>query len=89
MLKSKELVTKTARYRKSCLDYSLKLLRKRTIVDVELCSKTVRLSKISHQFMANDGDVATLDLISKVFIDIGIDKLTRGKRTFINFTKNC
>ena len=38
-------------------------------------------------FMGIDGDLATSELISNAFLDIGIDKITRGKRAFINFTR--
>lgn len=35
-----------------------------------------------------DGDQATTDVIVNSFLNIGIEKLTRGKRAFINFTTN-
>ena len=40
-------------------------------------------------FMPNvDGDTATSKLLSSSFLTIGIDKITFGKRAFINFTQN-
>lgn len=58
--------------------------RSQQVVGYELlhrsCSK--------NYFMGSDGDLATSELISNAFLDIGIDKITRGKRAFINFTKN-
>ncbi len=35
-----------------------------------------------------DGDTATSKLLSSSFLTIGIDKITHGKRAFINFTQN-
>jgi len=35
-----------------------------------------------------DGDTATTKLLSSSFFTIGIDKISAGKRTFINFTQN-
>ncbi len=35
-----------------------------------------------------DGDTATSKLLSSTFLTIGIDKITFGKRAFINFTQN-
>ena len=40
-------------------------------------------------YMPNiDGDIATSKLLSSSFLTIGIDKITFGKRAFINFTQN-
>jgi EAL and modified HD-GYP domain-containing signal transduction protein len=40
-------------------------------------------------YMPNiDGDTATSKLLSSSFLTIGIDKITVGKRAFINFTQN-
>src|SRR5208337_2536785 len=40
-------------------------------------------------YMPNiDGDTATSKLLSSSFLTIGIDKITFGKRAFINFTQN-
>ena len=36
----------------------------------------------------DDGDKATLEVITSSLLLIGFEKLTRGKRAFINFTKN-
>ncbi|MBU0994360.1 MAG: HDOD domain-containing protein [Proteobacteria bacterium] len=35
-----------------------------------------------------EGDVATSKLLSSTYFTIGIDKITNGKRAFINFTEN-
>lgn len=57
--------------------------RNQTVIAYELlhrsCSK--------NYFMGTDGDIATSELISNAFLDIGLDRITRGKRAFINFTK--
>ena len=40
-------------------------------------------------YMPNiDGDTATSKLLSNSFLTIGIDKITFGKRAFVNFTQN-
>src|SRR5208283_1617606 len=40
-------------------------------------------------YMPNiDGDTATSKLLSSSFLTIGIDKITFGKRAFVNFTQN-
>ncbi len=36
---------------------------------------------------ATDGDAATLDVISRAFVEIGLDELTSGKPCFINFSR--
>lgn len=36
---------------------------------------------------AVDGDAATLDVISRTFVEIGLDELTAGKPCFINFSR--
>jgi c-di-GMP-related signal transduction protein len=42
-----------------------------------------------NNYMPNiDGDTATTKLLSSSFFTIGIDKISAGKRTFINFTQN-
>jgi c-di-GMP-related signal transduction protein len=37
---------------------------------------------------SEDGDKATIEVIKNSFINIGIDKVTGGKKAFINFTEN-
>ena len=39
-------------------------------------------------YAATDADLATSSVITDSFITIGLESLTRGKRAFINFTKN-
>jgi len=39
-------------------------------------------------YQNEDGDKATIDVIKNSFINIGIEKVTGGKRAFINFTLN-
>ncbi|MCY8466113.1 EAL and HDOD domain-containing protein [Bacillus atrophaeus] len=39
-------------------------------------------------YSAADGDQATTDLIINSFLNIGIEKLTEGKRSFVNFTES-
>jgi len=41
-----------------------------------------------NSFHGQDGDKATIEVIKNSFINIGIDKVTGGKKAFINFTKN-
>lgn len=41
-----------------------------------------------NRYSAADGDKATTDLIINSFINIGIEKLTEGKRCFVNFTES-
>ncbi len=41
-----------------------------------------------NSFQGEDGDKATIDVIKNSFINIGIEKVTGGKKAFINFTKN-
>ncbi len=57
--------------------------RKQIVVGYELLHR----SSSTNQFMGIDGDVATSELISNAFLDIGIDNVTGGKKAFINFTK--
>ncbi len=57
--------------------------RKQVVVGYELLHR----SSACNQFMGIDGDLASSELISNAFLGIGIDKVTRGKRAFINFTK--
>ncbi|HEY8889974.1 MAG TPA: EAL domain-containing protein [Clostridium sp.] len=39
-------------------------------------------------YQSEDGDKATIEVIKNVFINMGIEKVTGGKKAFINFTKN-
>jgi c-di-GMP-related signal transduction protein len=39
-------------------------------------------------YQSDDGDKATIGVIKDSFINIGIDKVTGGKKAFINFTEN-
>ncbi|OBA01780.1 hypothetical protein A9D36_16715 [Bacillus subtilis] len=39
-------------------------------------------------YSAKDGDQATTDLVINSFLNIGIEKLTEGKRCFVNFTES-
>ncbi|CAN2254963.1 cyclic di-GMP phosphodiesterase [Bacillus vallismortis] len=39
-------------------------------------------------YNAKDGDQATADLVINSFLNIGIEKLTEGKRCFVNFTES-
>ena len=39
-------------------------------------------------YQSEDGDKATITVIKNSFINIGIDKVTGGKKAFINFTEN-
>jgi len=39
-------------------------------------------------YQNEDGDKATIEVIKNSFINMGIDKVTGGKRAFINFTEN-
>lgn len=57
--------------------------RKQTVVGYELLHR----SSSSNLFTGIDGDVATSELISNAFLGMGIDKVTGGKKAFINFTK--
>ena len=41
-----------------------------------------------NSFQSEDGDRATIDVIKNSFVNIGIEKVTGGKKAFINFTKN-
>lgn len=42
---------------------------------------------LSNQMPMIDGDVATSKLLSNIFFTIGIDKITAGRRAFINYTE--
>lgn len=57
--------------------------RNQSVVGYELLHR----SSATNRFMGIDGDVASSELIANAFLGIGIDKVTRGKRAFINFTK--
>ena len=39
-------------------------------------------------YQGEDGDKATIEVIKNSFINIGIEKVTGGKKAFINFTEN-
>lgn len=41
-----------------------------------------------NKFPDVDGDSATIEVIKNSFVNIGIDKVTNGKKAFINFTEN-
>ena len=45
-------------------------------------------SSLNNSYPWLDGDRATAGVISNSFLLIGFDKLTRGKKAFINFTRN-
>ncbi|HAU32728.1 MAG: Diguanylate phosphodiesterase [Desulfotomaculum sp. 46_80] len=45
-------------------------------------------SGAGNYYDCDDGDRATLEVITSSLLLIGFEKLTRGKRAFINFTKN-
>ena len=42
----------------------------------------------NENFSRSNGDEATINVIRNSFINIGISKVTSGKRAFINFTAN-
>lgn len=42
----------------------------------------------NNMYYSDDGDKATVGVIKNSFINIGIDKVTGGKKAFINFTEN-
>lgn len=42
----------------------------------------------NNNFQIRDGDAATLEVINNSFINIGMGKVTNGKKAFINFTEN-
>ncbi|MCM1988685.1 EAL and HDOD domain-containing protein [Oceanirhabdus seepicola] len=44
-------------------------------------------SNKENYYQAVDGNQATYDVISNTFLSIGIEKITDGKKAFINFTK--
>lgn len=39
-------------------------------------------------YQSEDGDKATIEVLKNSFINIGIEKVTGGKKAFINFTEN-
>ncbi|MFT5875456.1 MAG: c-di-GMP-related signal transduction protein [Clostridium sp.] len=41
-----------------------------------------------NSYQGKDGDKATIEVIKNSFINIGIEKVTGGKKAFINFTEN-
>lgn len=43
---------------------------------------------LENKFTEVDGDLATSSVITNSFLVIGLEKLTRGKKAFINFTRN-
>lgn len=45
-----------------------------------------RASKDNY-YPGTDGDQATSDILSYTFLNIGLEKITRGKKAYINFTK--
>lgn len=58
--------------------------RNRQVVAYELLYRESE----ENRYSAADGDKATTDLIINSFINIGIEKLTEGKRCFVNFTES-
>jgi len=57
--------------------------RYKNVVGYELLHRSSEVNAYS----AVDGDRATSELISNVFFNIGLEKITRGKTAFINFTR--
>ena len=47
-----------------------------------------RISGVELEYSGKDGDFATSSVITDSFLVIGIETLTRGKKAFINFTRN-
>lgn len=41
-----------------------------------------------NSYQGKDGDKATIEVIKNSFVNIGIEKVTGGKKAFINFTEN-
>ena len=58
---------------------------KKNIFGYELLSRS---SPTSKNFDGNDGDKATRELLSTAFGDVGIKKITGGKRSFVNFPES-
>ncbi len=57
--------------------------RNQNVVAYELLHRNSEVN----QYTAGDGDRATSELIANVFLNMGLENITRGKRAFINFTK--
>ena len=57
--------------------------RNQNVVAYELLHRSSEIN----QYTAGDGDQATSELIANVFLNMGLESITRGKRAFINFTK--
>ncbi len=57
--------------------------RYKNVVGYELLHRSSEINA----YTAVDGNLATSELISNVFFNIGLEKITRGKTAFINFTK--
>ena len=58
--------------------------RKKNIAAYELLFR----DGMSNAFPDIDGDVATSKLLTRSFLNIGLDQLTGGKKAFINFTED-
>ncbi len=58
--------------------------RKKTLFAYELLFR----DGLSNYFPQVDGDTATSKVLSSSFLTIGIERITGGKRAFINFTQN-
>jgi len=58
--------------------------RKKNIAAYELLFR----DSMSNAFPDIDGDVATSQLLTRSFLNIGIEQLTGGKKAFINFTED-
>ena len=53
------------------------------VVAYELLHRSSEINR----YTAADGDRATSELIANVFLNMGLENITRGKKAFINFTK--
>ncbi|RXJ02608.1 EAL domain-containing protein [Anaerobacillus alkaliphilus] len=60
------------------------LTKEEEIIGYELLYRNSR----QNSFTEIDGDVATTDLLVNSFLGIGNEKLSKGKKLFINFTRN-
>jgi c-di-GMP phosphodiesterase len=45
-------------------------------------------NKLNNRFPNVDSDIATVDVLVNTFLSIGIDEVSQGKPTFVNFTGN-
>ncbi len=60
------------------------LSRNEDIIAYELLYRNSR----NNSFSEIDGDAATIDLLVNCFVSIGNEKLAKGKKLYINFTRN-